>query len=200
MRNMKQSRRQFLMTGAGGLLATAALQQPWLALAAKKTADSVRGPIRVTDIEKYEIHPDYVDWLHYELNHFYGPTKRSVYVVHTDKGLQGLGEGRNEPDEVLEKYIGTSPFDWVGDETSIPMAKAMYDLMGKAAGVPVYKLFGQRYRRWVPFSSWTVSTHPPHMGGSRSEVLGHGLQLDEVSPLALRERLRSTRGYGAGGP
>ena len=43
------------------------------------------------------------------------------------------------------------------------MAKAMYDLMGKAAGVPVYKLFGQRYRRWVPVGSWTVSTHPPEM-------------------------------------
>ena len=27
---------------------------------------------------------------------------------------------------------------------------AMYDLMGKAAGVPVYKLFGQSHRSWVP--------------------------------------------------
>ena len=36
----------------------------------------------------------------------------------------------------------------------------MYDLMGKVAMLPVYKLFGQRYRRWVPVSSWTVSTHP----------------------------------------
>ena len=43
-----QSRRRFLATGAGGLLATAALQQPWLALAAKKTADSVRGRITIT--------------------------------------------------------------------------------------------------------------------------------------------------------
>jgi L-alanine-DL-glutamate epimerase-like enolase superfamily enzyme len=39
----------------------------------------------------------------------------------------------------------------------------MYDLMGKAAGVPVYKLFGQKYRSWVPVGSWTVSTHPKRM-------------------------------------
>ena len=57
-------------------------------------------------------------------------------MVHTDKGFYGLGEGRSEPQEVLQKYIGTSPFDWVGDETSVPMAKAMYDLMGKRPGSP----------------------------------------------------------------
>ena len=27
-------------------------------------------------------------------------------------------------------YVGTNPFDWVGDETSLPMGMAMYDLMG----------------------------------------------------------------------
>ena len=50
-----------------------------------------------------------------------------------------------------------APFDWVGDETSLPLGTAMYDLMGQAAGVPVYKLFGQRYRKWVPVACWTVS-------------------------------------------
>jgi L-alanine-DL-glutamate epimerase-like enolase superfamily enzyme len=28
----------------------------------------------------------------------------------------------------------------MGDEVSLPLGMAMYDLMGKAAGVPVYKL------------------------------------------------------------
>ena len=109
------SRRRFLAAGAGGLVAAAGLARPWsAALAAKKTADSVHGRITITDIEEHEIHPDYLDFLHYELNHYYGPTKRKVYVVHTDKGLYGLGEGNEKPD-VLEQYIGTSPFDWVGD-------------------------------------------------------------------------------------
>ena len=62
----------------------------------------------------------------------------------TDDGLTGLGEGgRTELEKVIDRYIGSNPFDWVGHETSLGLGTAMYDLMGKAAGVPVYKLFGR---------------------------------------------------------
>ena len=103
--------------------------------------------MRVTEIEIHRITLEYVDWIAYQLNHYYGPTRRTVYVVHTDNGLIGLGEsGETEPQDVLDQYKGTNPFDWMGDETSLGLGTAMYDLMGKAAGVPVYKLFGQKYR------------------------------------------------------
>ena len=127
-----------------------------------------------------------MDWIAYELNHFYGPWKRTVYVVHTDAGLIGLGEsGSPEPEETIEKYIGTSPFDWVGDENSLGLGTAMYDLMGKAAGVPVYKLFGQRYRRWVPVASWTVSTHPKRMAQAveRFSAMGYTWMKYHLSPF-----------------
>lgn len=120
--------------------------------------------MKVTDIEVHEITLEYEDWIAYQLNHYYGPARRTVYVVHTDNGLEGLGEGgTTEPQEIIDQYIGTNPFDWMGDETSLALGTAMYDLMGKAAGVPVYKLFGQRFRSWVPVGSWTVSTHPRRM-------------------------------------
>ena len=186
MKNTHTNRRQFLTTGAIGLTSSLAMVQPWKAvMAAKKTSDSVHGPLTITDIEKHVIHPNYVDWHHYKLNHYYGPNKRTIYVVHTNKGFYGLGEGSNEPQEVLDKYIGTSPFDWVGDETSIPMAKAMYDLMGKAAQVPVYKLFGQRYRRWVPVGSWTVSTHPSAMAEAveKYSAMGYTWMKYHLSPF-----------------
>ena len=167
-------RRGFLRRGIGSLAAVAALTRPSSAvLAAKKAADSTHGRITITDIESHEIHPSYTDFLEYELNHYYGPRSRMIHIVHTDKGFYGLGEGRATP-EVLEKYIGTSPFDWVGDETSIAMAIANYDLMGKAAAVPVYKLFGQRYRRWVPVGAWTVSTAPKDMAESVRRYAGMG--------------------------
>ena len=158
------SRRDFLQAAAGasafgGLLASAAEST----YAAKKTADSVFGDIRITEIETHDITLEYHDWIAYQLNHYYGPRGRTVYVVHTNKGITGLGEGQKESGDTVEKYVGTSPFDWVGDETSLPLGTAMYDLMGKAAGVPVYKLFGQRYRRLAPVCSWTVSTHPKRM-------------------------------------
>ena len=120
--------------------------------------------MKVTEIEAHEIMLEYEDWIAYQLNHYYGPARRTVYVVRTDDGLVGLGEGgRTEPQEIIDTYIGTNPFDWLGDETSLGLGTAMYDLMGQAVSVPVYKLFGQKYRSWVPIGSWTVSTHPSRM-------------------------------------
>jgi galactonate dehydratase len=120
--------------------------------------------MKVTDIEVHEITTEYVDWSAYQLSHFYGAGQRTVYVAHTDDGLVGLGEGGStEPQEVIEQYIGSNPFEWMGDETSLALGTAMYDLMGKAAGVPVYKLIGRKCRSWVPMASWTVSTHPRRM-------------------------------------
>lgn len=75
-----------------------------------------------------------------------------------------MGEsGVTEPPDVIQQYIGTNPFDWIGDETSLGLGTAMYDLIGQAVSVPVYKLFGQRYRAWVSVGSWTVSTNPDQM-------------------------------------
>ena len=90
--NARTSRRDFLSMSTGafsGLLAATADS----ANAAKKTADSVFGSIRVTDIEVHEITVDYHDWIAYQLNHYYGPTTRTVYIVRTNKGIIGLGDG-----------------------------------------------------------------------------------------------------------
>ena len=121
--------------------------------------------MKVTEIETHEITLEYVDWISYQLSHYYGPTRRTIYVAHTDTGLIGLGDsgGAGEPQDVIDQYIGSNPFDWIGDEVSLGLGTAMYDLMGKAAGVPVYKLLGQKYRSWVPVGSWTVSTDPERM-------------------------------------
>ena len=131
--------------------------------------------MKVTEIEVHRITLPYVDWIAYQLNHYYGPTRRTIYVAHTDDGLTGLGEsGSTEPRETVERYIGTSPFDHMGDEVSLGLGTAMYDLMGQTAGVPVYKLFGQKYRSWVPVGSWTVSTHPDRMAEAVREYSAQG--------------------------
>ena len=162
---LRSSRRVFLGSAVAGLFAGVVAPSMWRStLRAREASDRRHGTIRITDVEVHEVTVPYHDWIAYELNHFYGPSRRTIYVVHADNGLVGLGEsGGRESDEVINKYVGTSPWDWVGDETSLGLGTAMYDLMGKSAGVPVYKLFGQRYRRWVPVGSWTVSADPQHM-------------------------------------
>ena len=96
-------------------------------------------------------------------------------MAHTDAGLTGIGESHGDPPEVVESYIGTSPFDHINDETSLGLATAMYDLMGKAAGAPTWKLFGPMARRWVPVSSWYISTSPQVMADvvQRYAAMGH---------------------------
>ena len=131
--------------------------------------------MKVTEIEVHPIATEYVDWQKYQLNHYYGPRKRTIYVVHTDDGKVGLGEsGSTATREIIDQYIGTNPFAWFGDETSLGLGTAMYDLMGQAAGVPVYQLFGQKYRSWVPVSSWTVSTHPDRMAATVQRYAARG--------------------------
>ena len=182
------NRRRFLAAGVGALAAGGAVLNRWKpALAAKKVAESVHGPLTVTDIESHEITLPYHDWIHYQLQHFYGPQKRTIYVVHTNKGIAGLGDahGSGESKETIQKYIGTNPFDWIGDETSLHLGTAMYDIMGKAARVPVYKLFGQKYRSWVPVGSWTVSTHPKRMAEAveRYAAAGYRWMKYHLSPF-----------------
>jgi len=142
--------------------------------------------MKITDIDIYRVTLPYDEARAYELIHYHDLSQRTIYVVHTDDGLIGLGEGeRPERQEVLDQYIGSNPFDWVGDETSLGLGTAMYDLMGKAAGVPVYKLFGQKYRSWVAVAAWTVSTHPDRMARAVQAyaAMGHRWMKFHLSPF-----------------
>ena len=93
--------------------------------------------------------------------------------------------GGAEKKETIQKYLGTSPFDWIGDEVSLALGTAAYDLMGKAAGVPVHKLFGRQHRRFVPVGSWTVSADPAHMAAAvkRYSAAGYTWMKYHLSPF-----------------
>ena len=142
--------------------------------------------MKVTGIDIHRVTLPHDEARAYELTHYHDLTRRTIYVARTDIGLTGLGESeRVESREVLDRYIGSNPFDWLGDETSLGLGTAMYDLMGKAAGVPVYKLFGQKYRSWVPVAAWTVSTHPDRMARAVSAYAkqGHTWMKFHLSPF-----------------
>ncbi|MFM7162895.1 MAG: mandelate racemase/muconate lactonizing enzyme family protein, partial [Planctomycetaceae bacterium] len=145
------------------------------ALRAQERAGRLGERLRVTTIETHEISVPYDPLTSYELSHFYGPTRRTVYVVHTNSDLIGLGEGHAPEDpQVIRKYEGSNPFDWIADETSLSLGMAMYDLMGQAAGVPVHRLFGPRQRSFVPVACWTVSTAPARMARAVEEYARRG--------------------------
>jgi L-alanine-DL-glutamate epimerase-like enolase superfamily enzyme len=133
----------------------------------------------ITDIELHEIHPPLRAWNHDQLKMFHGTTwdRRTIIVLHTDNGLEGLGEingpMRSILQQDLEKLRGTNPCRWLAHpDLSIWLAPAIYDLVGKANQVPAYHLFGPRVRSWVPVSSWTVSQTP----GKMAEEVEHAVE------------------------
>ncbi len=135
--------------------------------------------MRITDIEVHLICPPYCDFNALQLARYHGAwiQRRAIYVVHTDDGLEGLGEsiGHGPDVDVLrEKYIATSPFDWLNDESNLAMNMACYDLMGKKLGLPAWKLIGPQYRAWIPVAAWTVAQQPQAMAEEVRQAAAKG--------------------------
>ena len=61
-------------------------------------------------------------------------TQRNVYVVHTNAGLVGLGEDGGGGKDLIDHYIGTSPFDHINDTVSLGLGTAMCGSTLHAAG------------------------------------------------------------------
>eukprot|EP01051_Picozoa_sp_SAG22_P025587 SAG22_NODE_7656_length_720_cov_1.067633_1_plen_123_part_10 len=122
--------------------------------------------MKVTRIEVHVVRLPPQPWAGGPIKHYFSDQTAllTIYIAHTDTGLEGYGEGVAQsgplPQETIDMYIGTNPFEWVGDTTSLALGTAMYDLMGKAAGVPVWRLLGQQKRKRVKVGAWFVASAP----------------------------------------
>ena len=108
--------------------------------------------IKITDIEAHEVLPPYHDYHAEWLFRYQGlhSRLRTIYIVKTDAGIEGYGENWGSAWSDFKAFLGTSPFDWINDPRNLPMNMAVYDLMGKALGLPAWKLIGPQVRSWVP--------------------------------------------------
>ena len=78
----------------------------------------------------------------------------TVYRVHTNEGLVGVGEGGELSPDQLRAYVGRSPFEFIMDDSAGPLQIAFYDLMGQFLGLPAARLFGPCRER-VPMAYWS---------------------------------------------
>lgn len=188
---MKQlNRRRFLKVAP--LTATAAFE----ALARVLPADDserakaiAHRPPKITGIERHEILIPYREFNAQTLYRYHGVKlqTRTIYIMNTDQGLEGLGEtwGPGPDAKEFDRYIGTSPFDWLNAMSDLPMNMAVYDLMGKYLGVPAWKLIGPKVRNWIPVGAWTVAQTPEAMAGEIAHAVRLGYRrlkyhIDEV--------------------
>jgi len=122
--------------------------------------------MKITEIEVHQISLPYEDWLAYPLRHYGAPSQRTIYVVHTDTELTGLGDGgKPVTDKVLDRYIGSNPFDLDGGRGQ------------PASGHGDVRSDGQGSRR-----AGVQALRP------ETSILGAGEQLDGVHPPGAHGR------------
>jgi GNAT superfamily N-acetyltransferase len=98
-----------------------------------------------------------------------------VVKVYSDEGITGLGIGgdpKRLQEEIAPKIVGEDPFDverihdklgpirYSDASLRAPIDCALYDMMGKALGVPVYRLLGGCVRREIPVA-WIIGYKTP---------------------------------------
>ncbi len=80
------------------------------------------------------------------------------------------------PDAAVERVRGGNPADFLGDDSlGAGLQMALYDLVGKALGVPAYRLFNlPRVREWCPISWWNIDMPPEAFAEEAREALARG--------------------------
>lgn len=101
--------------------------------------------------------------------------------ITTDTGLVGIGEtmphytwGRVTP-QSIERVKGANPFELMWDDTlGAGLQMALFDVAGKAAEVPVYRLLGRKHREWCPISWWGIDMSPEDYAAEARDAVASG--------------------------
>lgn len=120
--------------------------------------------MKITDVKAYSVAIPFTAPILSAMGVSYPARMRTIIELHTDEGLIGLGECGYSPlgtftgtpqaaafeGPIKALLVGEDPFDseWLrrklrfSNEESAAVEMACWDLMGKATGLPVYRLLG----------------------------------------------------------
>nr|HMN31621.1 enolase C-terminal domain-like protein [Caldilineaceae bacterium] len=122
---------------------------------------------KITNVERILLVVPFVERVRREMErariHRWAETE--VIRVETDAGVVGYGETIQNYTWGLvhdtDRVLGRSPFELMWDDSLGPgLQMALFDVAGKLAGVPVYRLLGQKVRDWCPMSFWDHDMSP----------------------------------------
>ena len=125
--------------------------------------------------------------------------RTALYLVHTDDGLTGLGEGAALDADQLAGYEGRSPFEYINDDGPGPLQIAFYDLMGQAVGLPLARLLGPA-RDTAPLAWWSHCFPPEVLRAEAERALAAGLPRPQVQAPRPHRRRRAGRRHRRGRP
>ncbi len=91
-------------------------------------------------------------------------TDRPILLIklYTDEGIVGIGEGGRgqQVEEETPQWIGVDPLQVNLRTTQAPFQAALYDIVGKALGVPAWRLMGDEVREVIPLNYWSCYMDP----------------------------------------
>jgi L-alanine-DL-glutamate epimerase-like enolase superfamily enzyme len=104
-----------------------------------------------------------------------------IVKIHTDAGLIGLGESAQDPRAKLEHMEGRSIWDFLNDGAVGPgIMIALYDLVAKAGGIPICKLFSPQPRPLIAHTWWSHCLRPALMRSEAQRGLELGYRVHKV--------------------
>ena len=106
----------------------------------------------------------------------------SVIKVDTDEGISGVGEGgRGGSLASLESdWIGSDPLAANLGASGGAMGMALYDIVGKALGVPAWKLMGSKHWDRVPVGWWSPPLEPREFAAMAEEGANLGYKTHKL--------------------
>ncbi len=120
--------------------------------------------LRIVDVERTWVHVPLKPRhdRHLTRENWNWPVMEILHVT-TNSDLVGIGEtmcyytwGR-VPQAQVERVKNKSPFEFLWDRRlGAGLQMAMWDLAGKAMGVPCYRLLGGKVRDWCPIAWWSM--------------------------------------------
>ena len=105
-----------------------------------------------------------------------------IIRVTTDDGTVGYGETLPHytwgkvSDEALERARGANPVELLGENgLGAGLDMALYDVVGKALGVPVHQLLNRpKIRDWCPLAWWNTKMSPADLAGEAQDAVAAG--------------------------
>ena len=125
--------------------------------------------------------------------------RTALYLVDTDDGLTGLGEGAALDADQLAGYEGRSPFEYINDDGPGPLQIAFYDLMGQAVGLPLARLLGPA-RDTAPLAWWSHCFPPEVLQAEAERALAAGYRVHKFKRRAHTDVVEQAAAIAAVAP
>ncbi len=105
-----------------------------------------------------------------------------IIRVHTDEGITGFGEGGRGQrlDDLADRWLDADPLAQNLTSMGGAMAMALFDIAGKALGVPAYRLMGTRHWDRVPVGYWSPPLEPAQFAAMAEEGARQGYRTHKL--------------------